>query len=105
MISKEASFSVSVTNSATHRIHILDYVIAIDFPSTMMKTAVGAQFATGPSLRGVRTHHPSRFLKVGETKSVALFVNATVCFLPFFLTKVTEGPVIHFIPFNIIGTS
>jgi hypothetical protein len=66
-----------------------------------MKTAVGAQFVPGPSMCGVRTHHPSRFLKVGETKSFALFVNAAVCFLPFLLTKVAEGPVIHFIPFNI----
>jgi hypothetical protein len=87
-ISQKAAFVVFVTVSTTHRLHIMDYVIAIGYPTARMKIAVGTQFVPDLTLWGVRTHYPSRFLKVGGTKSFALFVDATVCFLPFFLTCV-----------------
>jgi hypothetical protein len=100
-ISQEALFVVFVAVSTTHRLDILDYVIAIAYPTARMKIAAGAQFVLDLTLGGVRTHDPGRFLKVGKTKSFALFLDATVCFLPFFLTSVIHGPVDDFIPFNI----
>jgi hypothetical protein len=99
-ISQEPSFVVFVAVSTTHRLDIMDYVIAVGYPTARMKIAAGAQFVPDLTLGGVRTHDPGRFLKVGKTKSFALFLDATVCFLPFFLTGVMDGPVVDFIPFN-----
>jgi hypothetical protein len=79
----------------------MDYVIAIGWPTARMKIAVGAQFVPDSTLRCVRTHNPSRFLEVSETKSFALLVDVTMCLLPFFLTSVAGRPVLDFISFDI----
>jgi hypothetical protein len=100
-ISQEPSFVVSVNVPTAHRLDIMDYVIAIGCPTARMKIAARAQFVPDSTLRCVRTHNPSWFFEVSETKLFALLVNATMSLLPFFLTSVVGGPVLDFVPFDI----